>query len=69
MSKLIRFPDLRVENHASIFLLRSRTEIGETFIEDHAPENAQYFGGALVVEPRYVENWVDRAREAGLEVR
>jgi hypothetical protein len=29
-----------VENHGSIFLLRSRTAIGETFIEDHAPEDA-----------------------------
>ena len=69
IGKIVRFPDLRVENHGSIFLLRSRTEVGETFIEDHAPEDAQYFGDALVVEPRYVENWVDRARDAGLEVR
>ena len=44
IGKIVRFPDLRVENHGSIFLLRSRTEVGETFIEDHAPEDAQYFG-------------------------
>jgi hypothetical protein len=56
-----------VENHGSIFLLRSRTEIGETFIEDHAPEDA--LRRRARVEHRYIENWVDRARDAGLEVR
>ena len=69
MGKIVRFPDLRVENHGSLFLLHGRTDEGAAFIADHAPEDAQYFGGALVIEHRYVAFWVDRALDAGLEVR
>ena len=69
--------DIRVENHGSLFLLRWLTPEGENWIADNCgePEGEhylnprQFFGRALVVEPRYVADIVNGAREAGLEVR
>ena len=60
--------DLIVENHGSIYLLRAATKAGGEFLMD-AESDAQYFGGALVVEPRYVPGVVDLAIERGLVVR
>lgn len=45
--------DVRVENHGTIFLFQPLTELGRETIEENAPEDAMYFGTALVVEHRY----------------
>lgn len=60
--------DLLVENHGSIFLLRAETPAGGDFLLE-ADSEAQYFGGALAVEHRYIRDVVDLAREKGLVVR
>lgn len=63
--------DLRRESHGSIVLLRPRTSAGRAFVREVLAENpeAQAFGGALAVEPRYVANLIEIARiEHGLEV-
>jgi hypothetical protein len=44
-----------VENHGSIVLVRPLTDDVRAWLEAHTDEEAQWFGRALVVEPRYVE--------------
>lgn len=62
-------PDVRVENHGTIFLFRPETEEGERFLRertDHARH--QWFGGALAVEHRLARPLVDAITDNGLEV-
>lgn len=63
--------DIRVENHGSIVLLQPLTVAGEQWLLDtfNGQEEVQWWARALVVEPRYVEDIVNGARSAGLEVR
>jgi hypothetical protein len=61
--------DIKVEHHGSLYLLRPENETAEFWLNVHTDEeNRQWFGGALVVEPRYVADIVEGAREAGLLV-
>jgi hypothetical protein len=60
--------DARVENHGSIYLIRPLTEEGKDWLHGHTNDEAQWFGGALVVEPRYVENLVEGMRGDGLNL-
>ena len=46
--------DFRIENHGSIFLFDPQNTSAENHLRDNVSEEAQWFGGALVVEPRYV---------------
>lgn len=58
--------DFRVENHGSVFLLRPLTVRAHDWIVAHVADDALWFGRALVVEPRYVENIVDGMTIDGL---
>ena len=60
--------DLRVENHGSLALVAPETEAGSAWLRETAPEDALFYGGALVVEPRYVDGVVAAAVDAGLGV-
>ena len=46
--------DFRIENHGSIFLFDPQNTTAEDHLRDKVSEQAHWFGGALVVEPRYV---------------
>jgi len=47
-------PDISIENHGSIYLFRPLTQPARVWLQDHTDaDNSQWFGGALVVEPRY----------------
>lgn len=61
--------DLIVNNHGSIFLLSPVTEAGEAWIDEHIPQDAMTWGGAVVVEHRYIEAIVAGALADGLEVK
>jgi hypothetical protein len=61
--------DFTVSNHGSIFLLQAHTPEANQWIEDHLPEDRQTFGGAVVVQHRYIGQIVEGAVEAGLAVR
>jgi hypothetical protein len=66
----LRYPDIQVEDHGSIVLLHARTDTGARWIGEHTdPENRQFFGGALVVEPRYVVDIINGIIESGLMVK
>ena len=61
--------DIVVMNHGSIILLEPQDRNAEQWLEEHVDPDAQWWGPALVVEPRYVADIVEGAREDGLEVR
>lgn len=61
--------DVTVENHGSLFLFHPQTDAGREWLTDNVDAEAQWFGGALVVEPRYARDLADGLLDAGLEVR
>ena len=60
--------DVVVENHGSILLVRSQTEIADLWIDTNISDESQWYGEALVVEPRYIEPIIQGMREEGLNV-
>lgn len=60
--------DLSVSNQGSIFLLRGVSDAGSTWLAEHIPDDAQHFGGAVVVEHRFIADITAGAIEDGLEV-
>ena len=61
--------DVHVINHHSIVLFHLNTPEASAWVEENVSGEAQFFGTALVVEPRYVAALIAGMREAGLEVR
>jgi len=59
-------PDFRCENHGSLFLLFPLTQHAQSWIEEHFPEDVQWFGNAVVVEHRYIWTILDGIQDAGL---
>lgn len=53
--------DFRFENHGSIYLCRPLTDRARQHLSDvaAAAPDIQFFGNAMVVEPRYVEGVID----------
>ena len=62
-------PDFRVENHGSVFLLQPLTPAGNSWISEHLPEDAQWFGNGVVVEHRFIWAILEGIQSDGLEVR
>lgn len=63
MSKLS--DHFQTENHGSVWLIRPLTDSAHEWLQATAPEDANFLGSALVVEPRYVMDVMDAAEEAG----
>ena len=61
-------PDVKVENHGTIFLFWPCSEQGETWIAENVQEDAQWFGNALVVEHRYARDLASGMLSDGLTV-
>ena len=53
----------RIENHGTLMLVRPLVDNVTEWLDQHT--DGQWFGGALVVEPRYVEALVEGMREEG----
>ena len=69
-SRLQPPPDISVENHGSIFLLRPTSSVGQAWLQENViGEEAQIFGNAIACEPRYVIDIVLGARAEGVVVR
>ena len=49
---------MRIENHGSICLARPETAAQREWLLETAPEDAQFFGDALALEPRYVGDFL-----------
>jgi len=60
--------DVAFENHGSIWLARPLTKAAYVWIAEHIPDDAQFFGKALVIEPRYVPPIVEGMQGDGLTV-
>ncbi len=61
-------PDVWVINHGSIALLYLNRRAAREWVAANVSDEAQFFGGALVVEPRYVADIIAGMRADGLEV-
>lgn len=60
--------DLSISNQGSIFLLSADTPAGQAWLDEHIPDDAMTFGGAIVVEHRFIGDIAAGAVEDGLEV-
>ena len=61
-------PDLLIENHGSVFLLYSMSELGDEWIAENLDDQAMSYGDAIVVEHRYIEDIAEGAMIDGLVV-
>jgi len=62
-------PDVTVENHGTVFLFNLLTDAARAWVEENVPDDAQYFGGALAVEPRYARDLAQGMIDDGMTVR
>ena len=62
--------DLRLENHFSFYLLRPQTAGARRWMAEHCPPDGEhtYWCGALLVEPRYLEDLLLNAGHDGLTI-
>ena len=68
-STLSGVDDFTLEDHGSIVLVRPLSDHFAQWLHKSAPEDAQFFGNALAVEPRYVEGFLEAAADAGWQLR
>lgn len=61
--------DFTIENHGSILLFRPNTPAAKTWLRETAPEDAQFLGNAMAVEPRYVMNVATAIMADGFSIR
>jgi hypothetical protein len=62
-------PDFFVFNEGTIFLLTPLTDAACTWLDEHLPEDAQWFGNGVVVEHRYIADIVQGIFNDGLVAR
>lgn len=69
MTTQIQTADFQIENHGSTFLVQPLN--GEAFehLWENVGEEALWFGGALVVEPRYIIQLAQGLECCGYTVR
>lgn len=60
--------DVDVSNEGSIFLVTPCTQAARDWIEENVGGETQWFGKALVVEHRYIQDLVIGMQHAGLTV-
>jgi len=60
--------DFTFQNHGSIWLVAPEHNGARAHLAAHVGDEAQWFGGALAVEPRYVPDLIDNLIHAGFRV-
>lgn len=60
--------DFRIENHGSIFLFDPLNTAAEEHLRENVSEQAQWFGGSLVVEPRYIADLAAALQAEGFRI-
>jgi hypothetical protein len=58
--------DLLVHGGGSVYLVRTVSPFGAAWVDEHIPADAMWFGGAVVVEHRYVADLLYGAADDGL---
>lgn len=61
--------DVNVVNHGSLFAFELLTMEAREWVDQNVSDDTQFFGGALMVEPRYALNLARGMQNAGLDVR
>jgi hypothetical protein len=61
-------PDVRVQNHGSLFLVIPVTGEAQEWMDENIQEGAMWWGQGLVVEPRYALALVEGMVGDGLRV-
>ena len=64
--------DFKLENHGSLFLLRPLSTAAKDWMGEHLPVDdpeTQFWGSAIVIEPRYLGPIVDGILADGLVLR
>jgi len=59
-------PDVLVRTEGAVFLSCPLTSDGKQWIEEHVQPDPQWFGGALVVEHRFLWGLAQGMKDAGL---
>jgi hypothetical protein len=65
-------PQFELQNHGSLFLLRPLTPAAKEWMRDHLPEDSpetQFWGEAIVIEPRCLEPIIEGILADGLVLR
>lgn len=65
---MTRQSDVEVRHHGSIYLVVPHTQAARDWVDDHIPEDAQWWGGGFAVEPRYLDDILVGMDDAGLRV-
>ena len=63
--------DFLFQNHGSICLLKPLTPAGEEWFNEHLPVDnpeTQFWGGSIVIEPRYIAPILEGIQNDGLRV-
>lgn len=60
--------DFTLTNHGTLVLLNPETEIARSWCAEHLPADVLHWGGAAVIEPRYVDPIVDGLINDGLTI-
>lgn len=60
--------DIWVEDHFSLVLLRPYSDEADAWISENVADDAQFWAGALVVEPRYVDGILTGMQNDGLVI-
>jgi len=58
--------DVKVENHGSVLAFRLLTDEAREWVDANVNDEAQFFGNALVVEPRYAAHLAEGMQGDGL---
>lgn len=61
-------PDFIFSSHGSVTLLWPASEAAREWLDEHMPEDAQYLGEAVAIEPRYAGDVIEGAMNDGLTV-
>ena len=61
--------DFVVANHGSIFLVDPQSDSARSHLIEHVSDDAQWYGGTLVVEHRYIGDLINQLVEDGWVVR
>jgi hypothetical protein len=61
-------PDFKFINAGSLYLLAPQTQAARRHLQRHTGPENQWWGGNLVVEPRYVRGLVEQLRDEGWSI-
>ena len=61
--------DFELSGHGMLYLFQPLTPAAYAWVEEHLPADATWFGGAVVVEHRYIGDIVGGAIGDGLVVQ